>query len=144
MKEVLEKILTAVHDNVDLFLKVITTFAFHSIYRLKFDCSCGSLQFCTVYLLVPCLVIWLLLLAVDKDLSKAWARCVNDKASLRLALCKVLNRLVLMLCVSLIWAVSVLVDGDWYVCCREFYGNKSENPVDDTALRTTSWVSCSH
>ncbi|KAJ0064652.1 hypothetical protein NL108_011480 [Boleophthalmus pectinirostris] len=135
-QEALGKILTQVQKNVGFFLRIIVTFSFHSVYRRRFDCSCSSPESCVVYLLVPCLVIWILLLAVDKLFLKSITRMVKEEKSRGVSWRCALNRLVLTFCVSLIWAVSVLLDGDWYVCCS---GNNPVSPVSDTVLKTTSW-----
>lgn len=93
-------------------------FYYHVYLDRDPDCTCIShRRDCQVYLLVPFFVILVVLLWWDRTLHRLWrSLCSGRRQRLLWVL---LRRVLEAVFVAHLWIVSVLVDGDWYVCCSQ-------------------------
>lgn len=152
---------------VDGTAPVVLLFVIVSQYilRLDFDCPCASgtlgLLLCVMYMVIPVLTIWLIMLLSDKQLKRIFKRCFRRCCRDYELCCRVENRsyyrytvwrrVIKSLMIALIWIITTLFDGDWYVCAHTFNGPEvniscTPNPTQAqkiklNALRTESKVS---
>lgn len=110
---------------ISIFVIIIWSFTYNILLDKVVGCTCKDVDSdCWVYLLLPACIIFVLILCIDKKLRKACryscacTRSCSGKGC-RTQLCGVLvSHTLKAICVGLLWMVSVLIDGDWYVCCK--------------------------
>lgn len=121
-----------------VFVTIVGSFTYSILLDRDMHCTCKDVGLdCSTYILLPLLIIFLLILWIDKTLQKTcnytcqwkFERKTNEPPRkcdccccsvkiCRTQLCGVfLKHSFRAFCVGLLWVVSVLVDGDWYVCC---------------------------
>ncbi|XP_044066159.1 uncharacterized protein LOC122882640 [Siniperca chuatsi] len=101
---------------------VIVIFSYHVVLDKDLACTCKEqLDACWLYMTLPAFLIFVLMLWVDKTFQRAWKyTCGNCKNNF---CCVVVYHILKAAFVGLLWAASVLIDGDWYVCCyNDFSG----------------------
>ncbi|XP_029363297.1 uncharacterized protein LOC115046815 [Echeneis naucrates] len=96
----LEKLLGQVKDNANAIVLSVLVFSYH-VFENEFPCSCTP--------------------------QRAWSY-TTSKGSCHFG-CTLLRRTVKAVCVGLLWATSVLIDAEWYVCCCNY------NPRQVAALQ---------
>lgn len=97
-------------------IMVVLTFLvlYHVVFRIDLMCQLESdTTDCAWYMVIPFLTIFLVIILVDRD----WQDF------------RLMENVVLFsdaVCIALLWVSCLLLDGDWYVCCR--YGLTREYP----------------
>ncbi|XP_072306324.1 calcium homeostasis modulator protein 6-like [Eucyclogobius newberryi] len=110
------KVFAKSKDNVGVYVTLIVTAAFHLMFHRNFACSCRPQkqdQSCFLHLVLPVLLLWVILLLLDKGLQRMCYRLRCDGS-----LWVMMARIIRAACVSMIWVASVLVDGEWWLCCQ--------------------------
>lgn len=99
-----------------LLLTLFALYYYHVILDKDMLCSCTSLTLdCWVYLLAPALVLFLVQLWVDQVFSRGVSLlCGGVRGRVAPVL---IWRFLEAGFVGLLWVQSVLLDGDWYLCC---------------------------
>ncbi|XP_071314787.1 uncharacterized protein [Trachinotus anak] len=111
----LQKLLSQVKDNANAIVLSVLVFSYH-VFENEFPCSCQpQSDYCRVYMVVPCLIITILMLSTDLPFQRAWSY-TTSKGLCHFG-CVLFRRSVKAVCVGLLWASSVLIDAEWYVCC---------------------------
>lgn len=135
------------------------------ILRLDFDCPCTSGNLgrllCAMYMVIPFLIILLIMLLSDKQIKRVFRRCfqccccdfkfcctAKNKSYYCYTVCR---RFMKALIIALMWIITALFEGDWYLCVRTFNGTDvdiscTKNPshaeeIKLNALRIESKVS---
>ncbi|CAI5657629.1 unnamed protein product [Oreochromis niloticus] len=115
-----------------IFLTVVGTFTYNILLDRDVTCTCKDVaQECTIYMTLPFLIIFFLMLWTDKTLERTCKYtflCERKKPErnnqvlcghVRKQLCGVfIIHIFKAISVGLLWVVSVFIDGDWYVCCQ--------------------------
>lgn len=128
-QEMVSHVVSHFQEQASLYTVVILIFSYHFIFEKDIPCTCTNLgRDCTLYVLLPTLIILFALLWMDKRCHRGCKKklcrrtccrrpdCRFDSRSKKCFSCfRFLNAAF----VSLIWIVSVLIDGDWYVCCTD-------------------------
>lgn len=121
-------LLWLIHVLLRRWFLLFTLFSLY-YYHVRLDndmaCSCKSqTKDCWVYLLVPGLVLFVVQLWVDLVFARGLRQLcggVNGPTGRRVAPV-LIKRILEAVFVALLWIQSVLLDGDWYLCCgREDY-----------------------
>lgn len=114
------------HDYVTqtVIIVVMLLLCYHLWFQIDFTCPCSSQNFiqCNCYMLLPYFIIFSLVLWNDKRIGRIFRYgCYYSKIKKNLCkgkFCFEFFIYVLQAATSgLLWCGSVLVDGDWYVCC---------------------------
>ncbi|XP_039460869.1 uncharacterized protein LOC120435398 [Oreochromis aureus] len=133
---------------LSIFVTIVGSFTYNLLLERDMACTCKQgTPDCGIYMALPACIIFILILWTDKKFKTACkftfaCRCKGSKKDgespspaavasqeqeqrqeqskcCRTELCGVLLiRILKAGCVGLLWAVSVLMDGDWYVCCN--------------------------
>ncbi|XP_028438473.1 uncharacterized protein LOC114558607 [Perca flavescens] len=112
----LQGLITTVKDNANAMVFSVLIFSYQALEN-GFPCSCKPEPgYCSLYMSAPCLIVTVLMLSTDVSFQRAW-RYTCSKGSGHFS-GVLLRRLVKALCVGLLWVVSVLIDAEWFVCCR--------------------------
>ncbi|XP_031167995.1 uncharacterized protein LOC116059181 [Sander lucioperca] len=100
-----------------LFVAIIVIFFYNVVLDRDYECNCEErCSDCIVYMALPSGIIFVLQLWMDKtfiytcDISTCKSCCKGC--------CYVVYHVIKAVFVSLLWVTSVLIDGDWYVCCE--------------------------
>ncbi|KAK2850912.1 hypothetical protein Q5P01_007188 [Channa striata] len=115
-------IINQVFEQAGVYATVMGMFSYNFLYDKSFVCSKPAPQWvCWTYMLVPVLLILVLRLWMDRSFRRDWKLTLaRDECTCGgscyfwTVLC---THILKSLFVGLLWCVSVLVDGDWYVCC---------------------------
>lgn len=128
---------------LSIYTTVIVIFTYNVLLEKDVPCTCKPQQYqCNLYMWLPFGLIFFLILWMDKKFLRIWkynCTCICRPCS-RSTLCGwckqqlcdsvlcgwccnpffwVLLRHILKAgLVGLLWVASVLIDGDWYVCCQ--------------------------
>lgn len=129
--------LTELHyKRFGIYATVIVIFTYNVLLQRDVECSCKKqVTECDLFMALPFFIIFVLMLRMEK---KFWRTCKcscrpcgckskyvwKDKCCSTLV-CVVIHPVIRAFLISLLWVVSVLIDGDWYVCCRNYH---SEHP----------------
>lgn len=105
-----------------VYATVIVIFSYHVLLDKDMACTCKEQQTdCSVYMALPVFSIFFLMLWMDKTFQTA---CKYTGGNRNDNFCCVLcYQTVKGAFLGLLWVISVLMDGDWYVCC---HNDKSE------------------
>ncbi|XP_038578624.1 uncharacterized protein LOC119905547 [Micropterus salmoides] len=138
--------------NISTYVAIIVIFIHNNVLHKKFECTCEGLTgVCWLYMILPCVMLFILQLWIDKRFQRAMAYtfcCVK-----RCYICCIfLHHIMKAVFIGLLWAVSVLIDGEWYVCCwndqseeqkqlacngNRWYGGEHKTIAE---LKDKSWV----
>ncbi len=109
------------------FFAIIVIFLYDVVFNMSFNCSCGEqVHYCNSYMALPCCSLIFIQLWMDKTLlgalkftfiSKSGDECCKIQCRSRF-FCVLLLHFIKALFVGVLWVVVVLIDGDWYVCCK--------------------------
>ncbi|KAK2898171.1 hypothetical protein Q8A73_014551 [Channa argus] len=116
LKRALENIISDASRKAGVYTTVILVFTYHIVFDKDFQCRCAGYQFdCWTYMILPVFLIVIFLLWLDNAFQRVW------KFTLRKCSCYffyiILQCFLKALFVGLLWPVSVLIDGDWLICC---------------------------
>ncbi|XP_072223165.1 uncharacterized protein [Leuresthes tenuis] len=117
MKEVLAKF---PFTKVNTFVIIVVSFVYNILLDRDVACNCKNVdRDCYVYMFLPCGIFISLMLWTDKTCHRAsrYTFACSDKCCRSSLIMLLVGRVFMAVCVGLLWVVSVLVDGDWYVCC---------------------------
>ncbi|XP_047444017.1 uncharacterized protein LOC125009840 [Mugil cephalus] len=128
-------------EKLNVFVAVVVSFTYNILLDRHVACPCqqpGRSLYCYQYLSLPCGIIFILILWTDMVFMAickyahrnncSTCDCVSACCSKCCRLFGVLvNRFLKAALVALLWVVSVLIDGDWYVCCWNNHSEKGSN-----------------
>ncbi|CAK6980119.1 uncharacterized protein LOC113744745 [Scomber scombrus] len=109
---------------------VIIIFTYTILMDRDMPCTCKPQDDdCNFYMGVPFLIVFVLILRVDRNFQRVWRytctpSCTDgERSSCSTWCCNSflwisLRQIIKTALVALLWVVSVLIDGDWWVCCR--------------------------
>lgn len=90
---------------------IVVIFCYHVIFDKDLLCTCQNLpRDCSFYMVMPTFIILMALLWADKRFHRT---CCYSRGASWLAVFRLFDSVI----VALVWNVSVLVEGDWMVCC---------------------------
>ncbi|XP_035512906.1 uncharacterized protein LOC118324591 [Morone saxatilis] len=100
------------------YIAIIVIFIHNVVLDRDLECSCRQQALnCSVYMALPCLIIFVLQLWMDKTIQRTCGyRCTF--------FCVFLCNIFKAAFIGLLWVVSVLIDGDWFVCCWNDHSDK--------------------
>lgn len=131
-----------------VFITIVGSFTYNILLDRDVVCTCIDVaEDCYIYLLLPAIIIFLLILWTDKTLQrtcKYYIFLVSRQDQLLYdqpaqpkdtkgcgKLCGVFWICIFKgLCVGVLWPISVFIDGEWFVCCRNDHSE------------TQSWLAC--
>ncbi|XP_045913058.1 stress response protein nst1-like [Micropterus dolomieu] len=113
------------------YLAIIVIFIHNVVLDKDLQCSCEQQTLvCIFYMIMPFFILFVLQLWTDKKFKRAWkytcprtrkctCTCTKQCCKERLwrVFCIFLHHIIKAVFIGLLWVVSVLIDGDWYVCC---------------------------
>lgn len=114
---------------LSIFVTIVGSFTYNILLERDIQCTCKDVGLdCSTYMFMPFGIIFFLILWTDKTLQRTCKyTCVcefnnqeqQNQQCVRTQLCGVFwSQIFKAFCVGVLWVVSVLVDGDWYVCCE--------------------------
>lgn len=100
-----------------VYTTVIAIFSYHVLLDKDMACTCKEQQRdCWLYMFLPAFLICFLILWMDRTFQTAWKyTCGNRNLNFCYVLC---YHIVKGSFLGSLWVVSVLMDGEWYVCCH--------------------------
>ncbi|XP_042265593.1 uncharacterized protein LOC121896030 isoform X2 [Thunnus maccoyii] len=116
-KIVLQELFKRIPPTANIYIAMIFIFCYHVLLGKDFACSCQPQQTqCDLYMLVPPLVLTFFILWTDEALKRYWRYFLS---TCKTRLCgALLSQTFQGFLVGLLWNASVLIDGDWWVCCK--------------------------
>jgi len=117
MKEVLANFPFA---KVNTFVIIVVSFVYNILLDRNVACNCKNAdRDCYVYMFLPCGIFISLMLWTDKTCHRAskYTFACSGKCCRSSFIMFLVGRVFMAVSVGLLWVVTVLVDGDWYVCC---------------------------
>lgn len=117
LKVALTRILDGFVESASIYVGVIVIFSYHVLFEKDLACTCKEQTTdCCLYMALPVLLIFLLLLWIDKTFKRL-LRYSCSECNCRF--CYLMSPPILAaILIGLLWSVAVLIDGDWYVCCH--------------------------
>lgn len=130
---------------------IIVIFTYNILLDKHGNCTCKQQTTeCNLYMCLPLLIIFVLILWMDKKFQRAWkhvctCRCqkkeseptsqlvepTGQKCCRSIFLWVLIRHFIKAVLVGLLWVVSVLIDGDWFVCCKNNYPNQTQLACKD-------------
>ncbi|XP_054869105.1 uncharacterized protein LOC118471641 isoform X2 [Amphiprion ocellaris] len=112
----MEKVVTKYfHRHLSVYAAIIMMFTYNVLLDRDFSCSCRAQRLeCSFYMVLPLLIIVVLILWTDRPLHSICRHVCRRRCWSWSFMPRVLKALL----VGLLWVAFVLIDGDWYVCCR--------------------------
>ncbi|XP_042348070.1 uncharacterized protein LOC121947200 [Plectropomus leopardus] len=99
-----------------VYTTIIVIFSYHIVLQKDLVCTCQDQHVaCWVYMFVPAAILFLLMLWMDKTFQRVW-EYIRTTSNTRFC-CDFWYHVVQAFALGLLWVISVLIDGDWYVCC---------------------------
>ncbi|XP_051282571.1 uncharacterized protein LOC127378071 [Dicentrarchus labrax] len=100
------------------YIAIIVIFIHNVVLDRNLECSCQQqARDCNVYMALPFFIVLVLQLWLDKTIQRTWGcRCTF----FWVFLCNFVKAAF----IGLLWVVSVLIDGDWFVCCHNDHSDK--------------------
>lgn len=128
---------------LSIFVTIVGSFTYNILLERDIQCTCKDVALdCSTYMFMPFCIIFFLILWTDKTLQRTCKYTFvcefnnqeqQNQQCVRTQLCGVFwSRIFKAFSVGVLWVVSVLVDGDWYVCC-ESETEKSQLACKDKA-----------
>lgn len=112
-------------DKVSIFVATVVSFTHNVLLDRNVACTCDyQIRDCIIYMALPSFIIFVLILWTDKTFQRVGrytcGMCSRPCCSAKCCgFCGVLLcHIVKAALVGLLWVVSVLIDGDWWVCCK--------------------------
>nr|XP_046252763.1 uncharacterized protein LOC124063298 [Scatophagus argus] len=137
LKTALKHFADYVSATAGVYTTVIVIFTYHVLLEKDLACTCKEQsRDCWLYMFMPAVLIFILMLWMDKTFQRIFkylcggclefccSRCSGTCICKCLSCCVVCYRLLKAAFLASLWAVSVLIDGDWYVCC---HNNQTEH-----------------
>ncbi|XP_049438422.1 uncharacterized protein LOC125892440 isoform X3 [Epinephelus fuscoguttatus] len=99
------------------FVAIIVIFIHNVVLDRDLKCNCEAPgRGCNSFMAMPFFIIFFVQLWTDKTFLRAWkyactSTCISSVWAL---LCHIIKAGF----IGLIWVISVLIDGDWWVCCK--------------------------
>lgn len=109
------------------YLTLIVMFVHTVVLDRNMECTCkGQPRNCWLYMLLPAFILFAMTLWADKTFEKTWKYTCQFKCGCQdLKECRccrffsvLLYRITKAVFVGLLWVLSVLIDGNWFVCCH--------------------------
>ncbi|XP_071208269.1 uncharacterized protein [Salvelinus alpinus] len=117
-KPAFEILISQVRKTGSFYITFFVLFLYHVAFdHLKCSCKHDVINegMCITYMVIPALILLLLTLWMDGELQRVWR--ITCRCRGQCILCKRLVRIFMKaVTIALLWVVSVLFDGDWYVC----------------------------
>ncbi|KAJ8253261.1 hypothetical protein GJAV_G00210850 [Gymnothorax javanicus] len=122
------KLIQLLVSNRSAFVVITSFFIFKDVLKVEFACPCTSSgpvkEFCIYFAALPCLSFFLLFILIDTRCMRIFgcydgmATCCSEKAIKQRNhhWCVAFERVVKGSCVASMWLVTLLNDGDWFVC----------------------------
>ncbi|XP_008287074.1 protein FAM26D-like [Stegastes partitus] len=132
----MEKVVTKfAHQRLGVYAAITMMFTYNVLLDRDFACSCKAQTYsCNCYLALPVVVIFVLMLWTNGPFHSVCRHiCIRPYPvfSLVIHMCRALL-------VGLLWIAFVLIDGDWYVCCKNDLSDLLEHlPCTDQQKLTT-------
>ncbi|CAB1322420.1 unnamed protein product [Coregonus sp. 'balchen'] len=117
-------LISQVRKTASFYVTTIALFIYHVVFDENLKCLCKNgvkpevtYDHCTFYMVLPALILFLLTLWMDGQFQRILR--ITCRCRCR---CNLWGRLLAILikaaAIGLLWVVSVLLDGDWYVCIQ--------------------------
>ncbi|XP_065817832.1 uncharacterized protein [Labrus bergylta] len=123
MKDILNKLAS---DHLSTCVSIILMFTYTILLNRDFACTCKpQVLDCNSYMALPFFIIFFLTLWTNKKFLKVFRYtcdfCCSQKRCSKKCCCFLIfasPKAVEAVFVGLLWVAFVLIEGDWYVCCR--------------------------
>ncbi|XP_051805830.1 uncharacterized protein LOC110964213 [Acanthochromis polyacanthus] len=103
------------HRHLSIYAAIIMMFTYNILLDRDFSCSCRTQNLdCSLYMVLPFLIIVVLILWTDRPLHSICRHVCKRHCWSR----SFMPHMIRALLVGLLWVAFVLIDGDWFVCCR--------------------------
>ncbi|XP_029600082.1 uncharacterized protein LOC115188266 [Salmo trutta] len=127
LKSLLDNIVKRLAEGGSFYLIITLIFIQYTVFHVEFVCSCKpEVLNCVMYILIPVFLLMFLVLWTDQMFKRLCRFTCRRSLKCHFG-CRLCSLLCKSFCVGLLWIASVLIDGDWYVCC----GNNLPNDKVD-------------
>ncbi|XP_026188655.1 uncharacterized protein LOC113145788 [Mastacembelus armatus] len=129
--------------NIGTYTTVIVVFTYNVLLDVDMGCKCKQEQKlqCNLYMTLPFFTLTVLIICMDKTfrgVSRFICTCKWDG----LGSCRFCWLLVLRILkaglVGLLWVITLLIDGDWYVCCQNKNNKNNSTEYSQLACKDKS------
>ncbi|XP_042347836.1 uncharacterized protein LOC121947030 [Plectropomus leopardus] len=103
------------------FVAIIVIFVHSVVLDHDLTCNCEDKdRDCNVFMAVPFFILFVAQLWTDKTYLRAWKQTCKREFSYSCvgSFCNFLYHVIKAAFVGLAWVISVLIDGDWFICCK--------------------------
>ncbi|CAB1322413.1 unnamed protein product [Coregonus sp. 'balchen'] len=142
-----EVLISQVRKTGGFYVTTIALFIYHVVFDENLKCLCKNgvkpevtYDHCHIYMVLPALILFLLTLWMDGQFQRILRMTFRCRCNLW---GRMLAILIKAAAIGLLWVVSVLLDGDWYVCyqramlpCRNNTDNTTYQEELDKQLET--------
>nr|XP_029132074.1 uncharacterized protein LOC109978606 isoform X2 [Labrus bergylta] len=120
MKDILNKLAS---NHLSTYVSIILMFTYTILLNRDFACTCKpQVLDCNSYMALPFFIVFFLTLWTNGGFLKVcrYTLCCSEGCSKKCCCFLIFAspKVVEAVFVGLLWVAFVLVDGDWYVCCR--------------------------
>ncbi|XP_041858930.1 uncharacterized protein LOC121651102 isoform X2 [Melanotaenia boesemani] len=122
-------------QKVSVFVSIVVSFTYNVLLDRDVSCTCQpEADDCDTYMSLPFFIIFFLILWTDKTFHRngrylCTCKCAGSAPDERqnqpkVSCCRgrflgeIISSVIKAALVGLLWVVSVLIDGDWFVCCK--------------------------
>lgn len=134
-------------SNIATFATIIVIFTHNVLFDREVACTCRNqtAHHCNLYISLPIFIIIFLVLWMDRVFIRTCRLYICTKERMVRCNCKWRGRCVFVTILQmskaaftgLLWVFSVLMDGDWYACCRNgLTGPQAQIPCKEKSNRT--------
>ncbi|XP_029619608.1 uncharacterized protein LOC115200577 [Salmo trutta] len=119
MEPAFDILISQVRRTGSFYMTFFVIFLYQVVFDEHLKCSCKhdiiKPDMCIIYMVFPALILFFLTLWMDEQLQRLLR--ITCRRSCQCTLCRRLVRIFMKaVTIGLLWVVSVLIDGDWYVC----------------------------
>lgn len=112
LKDTLEQL----YSTTNIYVAVFLIFSYHFLLEGDFSCSCQRHNYqCISYIAMPSVALTVFMFVTDRAFQR-YCKYYFSTCSYRFC-CTLLYQIAKALFIGNLWIVSVLFDGDWWVCC---------------------------
>ncbi|XP_041860789.1 uncharacterized protein LOC121652208 [Melanotaenia boesemani] len=126
-------------QKVSIFITVVS-FTYNVVLDRDLECTCNEdSKDCGMYMGLPYFIFFVLMLCTDKVFPSSCRYVCTRENTSKCSVCGIIFlHIFKALFIAGLWSISVLMDGDWYVCCRnDLPKNQTQLPCKVKTTLTT-------
>ncbi len=112
----MQQLLDHISKTASIYVMLIVIFSYHVLFDKDMPCSCEEqLADCWIYMILPVVIIVIFVLWTDESFQRALKYTCRFRSCH--FCCVLFSHILRAAYIGSLWVTSVLIDGDWFVCC---------------------------